>query len=800
MLALVHAMVKNRKIKKRNKEIAILLAVLFLMLTQITSASTQCETPDNNSAMLINESKTLCYNTSYYNITITFDASNIFLDCNNSILTGLGTSSPYAIYADNRYNITVKNCILKQHTQGMRMVSIRDSFFINNSVSTCNSNCFHFYGSTRNNTLINNTATGAAGTGIYLDNSATNNTLIGNNASYSQFLAGFYLAAAGDNNILINNIAIGSPLGIELEGPGSSGYYTNFTTVINNTVIGNQYGLRIRSSSHNVIKSNNFSNNQYGIYLRTISGGGKPTNNTVFSNTLSYNTQYGIYIYDASGTNNIFYYNNIISNTLYQVNTAAQNNSFNTTYGNYWSDLNISNFTDTNSDGFYDSGVGYPYNATNGGKVSANVEDYYPCVYKNCIGLTSFSPSNGTYTNSKSISLSARSNRNISNVSIKINGTNSQSLSFSSCTGTNEVSCSYSEQSLSQGLNNITINVTDTDGINASFYRNFTFDDVAPAAPTIDSAPSSTSDSSVVLSGGNSSDTASVVISGGASNVTATFVASWKATVPLNCGSNSLTVKAADLAGNANAASVSITRNCATPSSGSSDSTGITQSKSAGIQPSTVEAASRQYVTVTDASQPTVVTFDKTEVSAIELKVTEAVSQATVSVQSLSALPSGVPPPSSPSYSYLSISVAKSLGDKISEAKVSFKVAKSWITENEIDTGMVALNKYGETSGSWISLPTTKKSESETEINYEAQTTGFSIFAITGEKVKETTAVPTTPTPSPVSTPEATVTMTYTGTPAGTPAETPKLPVLWILFAIVAVLVAVYIFWRRLRL
>jgi PGF-pre-PGF domain-containing protein len=212
-----------------------------------------------------------------------------------------------------------------------------------------------------------------------------------------------------------------------------------------------------------------------------------------------------------------------------------------------------------------------------------------------------------------------------------------------------------------------------------------------------------------------------------------------------------------------------------------------------------VEAASRQYVSITETGQPTVVTFDKTEVSAIELKVTEAVSQATVSVQSLSALPSGVPPPSSPSYSYLSISVAKSLGDKISEAKVSFKVAKSWITENEIDTGMVALNKYSETSGSWISLPTAKKSESETEVNYEAQTTGFSIFAITGEKVKETTAVPTTPTLSPVSTLEATVTATYTKVPTETPAETPKPSEFWILFAIVVFLAVVYLLWRRMR-
>ena len=270
--------------------------------------------------------------------------------------------------------------------------------------------------------------------------------------------------------------------------------------------------------------------------------------------------------------------------------------------------------------------------------------------------------------------------------------------------------------------------------------------------------------------------------------------------------SHTLSLRTFDIAGNINLTWVNLTATTSSPTSttapasSSSDSTGITQSKSASIQPSTVEESARQYVSITETSQPTVVTFDTTEVSAIELKVTEAVSQATVSVQSLSALPSGVPPPSSPSYSYLSISVAKSLGDKISEAKVSFKVAKSWITENEIDTGMVALNKYSETSGSWISLPTTKKSESETEINYEAQTTGFSIFAITGEKVKETAVVLTTPTPSPVSTPEATATVTYTGMPAGTPAETPKPSEFWILFAIVVFLAVVYLLWRRMRL
>jgi PGF-pre-PGF domain-containing protein len=763
--------------------LSLTVALLFLFSTARVDAQS-CVTPVND--RYIDNDTTLCsgeytINDSGAGGILIINTSNITLDCNGSIINNGGSGNPTKIgiesYTKSNSNVTIRNCDIRGFNFQIRGKTLKNSRIIDNNLScTSGSTAFRVQTSSNDNFIANNTIGGQCLTGLQIDGGAgtpslnatlKNNTIRLPNPSGS---TGISLCGENCDNITIEDNFISATSG------GISFELSKGVRVINNTIDGGTGGIRFKpvtglGSVDNIIYKNRFFNHSYGIAFDDDLN----TNNTVYLNTFINNTQHATSV--VSG--NFFNFSGM---------------------GNYWDDLNASNFTDTNSDGFYDSGVGYPYNATNGGKVSASVEDYYPCVYKNCIGLTSFSPSNGTYTNSKSISLSARSNQNISNVSIKINGTNSSSLSFSSCTGTNEVSCSYSEQSLSQGLNNITINVTDTDGINASFYRNFTFDDVAPAAPTINSAPSSTSDSSVVLSGGNSSDTASVVISGGASNVTATFVSSWKATVPLNCGSNSLTVKAADLAGNANAASVSITRNCATPSSGSSDSTGITQSKSAGIQPSTVEAASRQYVSITDTSQPTVVTFDKTEVSAIELKVTEAVSQATVSVQSLSALPSGVPAPASPSYSYLSISVAKSLGDKISEAKVSFKVAKSWITENEIDTGMVALNKYGETSGSWISLPTTKKSESETEVNYEAQTTGFSIFAITGEKVKETTAVPTTPTPSPVSTPEATATQTYIKTPVETPAEMPKLPVLWIVFAIVVFLAVVYLLWRRLRL
>jgi methanogen extracellular protein (TIGR04279 family)/PGF-pre-PGF domain-containing protein len=70
--------------------------------------------------------------------------------------------------------------------------------------------------------------------------------------------------------------------------------------------------------------------------------------------------------------------------------------------------------------------------------------------------------------------------------------------------------------------------------------------------------------------------------------------------------------------------------------------------------------------------------------------------------------------------------------NNIGNAAVGFKVSKYWITENDIDANSIILQHF---SGSdWNRLPTKKLSENEEYILFEAETPGFSPFAITAEK------------------------------------------------------------------
>ena len=66
------------------------------------------------------------------------------------------------------------------------------------------------------------------------------------------------------------------------------------------------------------------------------------------------------------------------------------------------------------------------------------------------------------------------------------------------------------------------------------------------------------------------------------------------------------------------------------------------------------------------------------------------------------------------------------------KAKIKFKVEKKWIEENDIDKNKVYMYRYRE---AWEKLDTRKIDEDDGYVYYEAVTTGFSYYAIAGEKV-----------------------------------------------------------------
>ena len=95
-------------------------------------------------------------------------------------------------------------------------------------------------------------------------------------------------------------------------------------------------------------------------------------------------------------------------------------------------------------------------------------------------------------------------------------------------------------------------------------------------------------------------------------------------------------------------------------------------------------------------------------------------------------------------YKFINIWVGNSgfaTSENIENAKVKFKVEKSWIQDKNIEKSSITLNRYSDTK--WNTLPTNLSGEDDKYLYFTAETPGFSPFTITGqvtvkEKVTET--------------------------------------------------------------
>ncbi|MDR6223499.1 S-layer protein domain-containing protein [Methanococcoides alaskense] len=85
-------------------------------------------------------------------------------------------------------------------------------------------------------------------------------------------------------------------------------------------------------------------------------------------------------------------------------------------------------------------------------------------------------------------------------------------------------------------------------------------------------------------------------------------------------------------------------------------------------------------------------------------------------------------------YSNLNIWVGRSgfaTEDNIADPRIGFSVAKDWLTENGIDERLVTMYRHND--GKWNALKTTTIGEDTSYIYFEAETLGFSAFAIAAD-------------------------------------------------------------------
>jgi len=132
-------------------------------------------------------------------------------------------------------------------------------------------------------------------------------------------------------------------------------------------------------------------------------------------------------------------------------------------------------------------------------------------------------------------------------------------------------------------------------------------------------------------------------------------------------------------------------------------------------------------------------------------------------------------------YKYIDIDARNIDETHIDHVRIQFEVNKSWINNNNIDPDTVALNRYR--LNAWERLQTRKTGEDNNFVYYEAETPGFSTFAISGEeKVETTTTVPVTTTITTI----VTTTIPITGE-IGVSA--------WVAIVLIIVIVGIVGFW-----
>jgi PGF-pre-PGF domain-containing protein len=94
-------------------------------------------------------------------------------------------------------------------------------------------------------------------------------------------------------------------------------------------------------------------------------------------------------------------------------------------------------------------------------------------------------------------------------------------------------------------------------------------------------------------------------------------------------------------------------------------------------------------------------------------------------------------------YSYLEITAQNIVDSDVDNVAITFKIAKSWISSNNIDVNSVKIQRYND--GTWSILTTNKLNEDASDLYFSANSPGFSIYAITASKEQAPTTSVGTP-------------------------------------------------------
>ena len=272
------------------------------------------------------------------------------------------------IYLKDSSNNNITNSTISYNRKGIYLKDSSNNNITNSTISY-NRKGGIYLGYSSHNTIANNdvfsnepdlgpgwwVCVGHWGYGIELFQSY--NSIIANNKVKNNW-DGISLRFSR-NSILVNNYLYhnyfygtrpsGYCNGIELQASSNS-------IILNNTAISNEDGIDVTNSNNCTVTNNTVVSNEYGIKLSDSN------NCKIANNSVSSNSKYGIRLYSSS--DNVVYLNNFINN-IRSVNSSFSNNIWNSTekihytyngskyknyLGNYWSDY-TGNDTDENGIG-----------------------------------------------------------------------------------------------------------------------------------------------------------------------------------------------------------------------------------------------------------------------------------------------------------------------------------------------------------------------------------------------------------------------------------------------------------------
>lgn len=156
-----------------------------------------------------------------------------------------------------------------------------------------------------------------------------------------------------------------------------------------------------------------------------------------------------------------------------------------------------------------------------------------------------------------------------------------------------------------------------------------------------------------------------------------------------------------------------------------------------GAAPSTKPSETQSITGTVSAGIPAKLSFSKSgdiAVETIEITVKETLQSVSVTVKETnkpSSASVAIESSDGSVYKYLDITPTIS-NEKISTAKIQFKIPKTWFDDNNIDPNTVKLKKNVGTG--WSDLSTTQTRSDDDYYYYEAETSSFSVYAVTGQK------------------------------------------------------------------